>query len=51
MIDRHPRLIVRCRDTADVIAAVRFGREQNLLVAIRGGGHNGGGLGVATTDW
>jgi hypothetical protein len=46
MIDRHPRLIVRCRDTADVIAAVRFGREQNLLVAIRGGGHNGGGLGV-----
>jgi hypothetical protein len=46
MIDRHPRLIARCRDTADVIAAVRFGREQNLLVAIRGGGHNGGGLGV-----
>jgi hypothetical protein len=46
MIDRRPRLIVRCRDTADVIAAVRFGREQNLLVAIRGGGHNGGGLGV-----
>jgi FAD/FMN-containing dehydrogenase len=46
MIDRHPALIVRCADVADVIAAVNFGRENNLLVAIRSGGHNAGGLGV-----
>lgn len=46
MIDRHPRLIARCADVADVMAAVNFGREQKLLVAIRGGGHNAGGLGV-----
>jgi FAD/FMN-containing dehydrogenase len=46
MIDRHPRLIARCADVADVMAAVNFGREHKLLVAIRGGGHNAGGLGV-----
>lgn len=46
MIDRHPALIARCADVADVIAAVNFGRENNLLVSIRGGGHNAGGLGV-----
>ena len=46
MIDRYPRLIARCEDVADVIAAVRFGREHDLLVAVRGGGHNGGGLGI-----
>src|SRR5437667_5120109 len=46
MIDRKPRLIARCADVADVIAAVRFGRENELLVSIRGGGHNAAGLGV-----
>src|SRR6202142_970476 len=46
MIDRRPRLIARCADVADVMTAVEFGREQKLLVAIRGGGHNAGGLGV-----
>ena len=46
MIDRRPRLIARCADAADVITAVRFGREHDLLVAVRGGGHNGAGLGV-----
>jgi len=46
MISRKPRLIARCADVADVIAAVRFGRQQDLLVSIRGGGHNAGGLGV-----
>ena len=46
MIDRHPRLIARCRDVADVIAAVNFARDNGLLLAIRGGGHNAGGLGV-----
>src|SRR5437899_748760 len=45
MIDKRPRLIARCIDVADVIAAVNFGRENRLLVAIRGGGHNGPGLG------
>lgn len=46
MIDRRPGLIARCTDVADVITAVNFGRENNLLVSIRGGGHNAGGLGV-----
>ena len=46
MIDRRPALIARCADAADVIAAVNFGRENDMLTAIRGGGHNGGGLGI-----
>src|SRR5579872_7492851 len=46
MIDRHPALIARCADVADVIAAVTFAREHDLLVSVRGGGHNAGGLGV-----
>ncbi|MFZ1974420.1 MAG: FAD-binding oxidoreductase [Candidatus Acidiferrales bacterium] len=46
MINRRPRLIARCADVADVLAAVNFGREQKLAVAVRGGGHNAGGLGV-----
>jgi hypothetical protein len=45
MIDKRPRLIARCADTSDVVAAVNFGRETGLLVAIRGCGHNGPGLG------
>jgi FAD/FMN-containing dehydrogenase len=44
MIDKRPRLIARCANVADVIAAVRFGREHGLDTAIRGGGHNGPGL-------
>jgi len=46
MIDKHPGMFVMCVDVADVIEAVNFGRENNLLVAVRGGGHNGGGLGL-----
>ena len=46
MIDRHPKLIVYCRDVADVMHSVNFAREQSLLLAVRGGGHNGGGLGI-----
>src|SRR5829696_3005934 len=46
MIDKRPRLVARCADVADVRAAVNFGRESNLLIAVRGGGHNGGGLGT-----
>src|SRR5215472_11424204 len=45
MIDKRPRVIARCADVADVISAVNFGRENNLLIAVRGGGHNGPGLG------
>ncbi|MCI4365733.1 MAG: FAD-binding oxidoreductase [Thermoplasmata archaeon] len=45
MINKRPAVIARCRDPADVITAVGFGREQNLDIAVRGGGHNGGGLG------
>lgn len=46
MIDKRPALIARCVDVADVIAAVQYGRENKMLTAIRGGGHNGGGLGT-----
>ncbi len=46
MIDKYPAMIVKCVDVADVVFAVIFSRENNLLVAIRGGGHNGGGLGL-----
>ena len=46
MINKHPGLFAICEDVADVMAAVNFGRENNLLIAVRGGGHNGGGLGL-----
>jgi UDP-N-acetylenolpyruvoylglucosamine reductase len=46
MIDKRPRLIARCMDVADVMAAVRFGVSNGMLTAIRGGGHNGAGLGT-----
>ena len=46
MIDRRPRLIAKCTDVADVIAAVNFGRDNSLPVSIRSGGHNAAGLGV-----
>src|SRR5580700_9848640 len=42
-VSKHPRVIARCSGVADVIAAVNFGRANNLLTAIRGGGHNVGG--------
>jgi hypothetical protein len=45
MIDKRPRMIARCADVADVISAVNFGRDNGLLIAIRGGGHSGPGLG------
>ncbi|MCU1337556.1 MAG: linked oxidase domain protein [Bryobacterales bacterium] len=46
MIDKKPRLIAKCVDVADVIAAVKFGRASGLRVSVRGGAHNAGGLGV-----
>ena len=45
MIDKRPLVIARCVDVADVIAAVKFGCDNKLPIAIRGGGHNGPGLG------
>lgn len=46
VIDRRPRLIARCIGTADVVAAVRFAREHDLEIAVRGGGHNVAGTAV-----
>jgi FAD/FMN-containing dehydrogenase len=40
MIDKHPALIARCTGAADVMAAVNFAREHDLLLSVRGGGHN-----------
>lgn len=44
MIDRRPALIARCADVADVVRSVQLARDRGLLVAFRGGGHNGPGL-------
>src|SRR5512140_728867 len=46
MINKHPRMIVYCKDVADVIRSVNFARNNKLLLSIRSGGHNGGGLGI-----
>ena len=46
MIDKRPALIARCADADDVATAVGFARDHDLLLAIRGGGHNGAGLGT-----
>src|SRR2546423_915143 len=45
MIDRRPAAIAYCVDEADVAAALGYGIEHGLRIAVRGGGHNGGGLG------
>ncbi len=46
LIDRRPALIVQCSGAADVVDAVNFAREQNLLLSIKGGGHNVAGNAV-----
>jgi FAD/FMN-containing dehydrogenase len=46
MIDRRPALIARCGGAADIVAAVRFARDHQLLVSVRGGGHNTPGIAV-----
>ena len=43
MIDKRPGLIARCTGVADVVAAIRFARANDILVSVRGGGHNVGG--------
>jgi len=45
MIDKKPALIARAVDAADVITCVNYARQRGILLAIRGGGHNGPGLG------
>ncbi len=47
MIDKYPDAIATCKDVADVIACVNFARDNNILLSVRGGGHNAAGLGVA----
>lgn len=46
MIHKHPRIIVKCMDVADVIHSVNFARDNDIILSIRGGGHNAGGLGL-----
>src|SRR3990172_6012698 len=46
MIDRRPRFIVRPADVADVMSAVNFARENELLLSVRGGGHGVPGFGT-----
>src|SRR5690554_4616477 len=46
MIDKHPSIIAFCTNVEDVVSAVNFARENELKLAIRGGGHNAGGLGI-----
>ncbi len=46
MIDKRPALIARCADPGDVAKTIRFARGHDLLLAVRGGGHNGAGLGT-----
>jgi FAD/FMN-containing dehydrogenase len=45
MIDKKPAAIARCVDAADVMTCVNYARDNKILLAIRGGGHNGPGLG------
>ena len=46
MIDRRPALVARCAGAEDVAKVVDFAREREVLLAVRGGGHNGAGLGT-----
>src|SRR5207253_4638669 len=46
MVGRRPALVVRCAAAADVIAGLRYAREHELAVAVRGGGHNVAGFGT-----
>lgn len=47
MIDKRPALIVRCQNIADILYSLEFGKAHNIPIAIRAGGHNAAGLGIA----
>jgi hypothetical protein len=47
MVDKRPAAIVRCTGVSDVVSCVEFARRHGVLLAVRGGGHNAGGLGIA----
>ena len=44
MVDRHPALIACCADREDVVSAIGFAREHDLVIAVRSGGHSVGGF-------
>src|SRR5262245_14380020 len=46
MVDRRPTLIARCKGAADVLQSVRFAKAHDLVVSVRGGGHNVAGSAV-----
>jgi FAD/FMN-containing dehydrogenase len=46
LIDKHPRVIARCLNTADIVDAVNYGRIEGLEISVRGGGHNPAGRAV-----
>src|SRR5450755_4575546 len=46
MIDRHPAVLIRCSSAEDVARTIAFARAHDAPIAVRGGGHNGGGLGI-----
>jgi FAD/FMN-containing dehydrogenase len=46
MIHKRPAMIVQCANVADVISCVNFARDNGITLAVRGGGHNGAGLGT-----
>src|SRR6266576_5336628 len=46
MFDRHPKIVVRAEQVADVIAAVTFARDAGLDLSVRGGGHSAPGFGT-----
>ena len=49
-VDRRPRMIARCSGAADVATAVRFARDRDLEIAVRGGGHNVAGTAVCDDE-
>src|SRR2546429_3929574 len=49
MIDKRPAVIVRCQNTADIADAVKFAREHDLEISVRGGGHNVAGGAVSAS--
>jgi FAD/FMN-containing dehydrogenase len=46
LIDKHPSVIARCLNTADIVDAVNYGRDEGLEISVKGGGHNPAGSAV-----